>query len=311
MKLFHHLLVNRLPAAPVLCAILALGWWYSAAAPLDSPGSWPMHMVAFKAADTRTDEGICDLNQDGVTNVLDVQLATAMNLGSLPCTVSIGGVAMCTVALVNAVRTAAVGGGCVTPVLTVTPSTFSLGDIITANNNVQGGTVTNIGTGDVMISDVTVSGTGFRVSGLSLPLTLSSGQSAPFNIMFALNTTDSVTGNLIFTSNALNSPVTVSLIGAGDAVSKASHSVALTWTPSVSANIVTYQLYRITSSSSTAPPPPYPFLSAISASTCSATNCSYTDSTVQAGHSYWYYAVAVDKKLDRSRHSNTAQAIVP
>lgn len=54
----------------------------------------------------------CDLNSDGVVNVLDVQLAINMDLGVLkPC--SANGFGVCDNSVVNSVVTAALGGACV------------------------------------------------------------------------------------------------------------------------------------------------------------------------------------------------------
>jgi len=56
----------------------------------------------------------CDLNQDGVVNATDVQLAIDMALGSIPCTANIDGAGVCNVAIVQRVVNAALGGACVT-----------------------------------------------------------------------------------------------------------------------------------------------------------------------------------------------------
>jgi hypothetical protein len=56
----------------------------------------------------------CDLNQDGVVNVIDVQLATIMFLGLIPCTANIAGPGVCSNLVVQQVTNAAIGGACVT-----------------------------------------------------------------------------------------------------------------------------------------------------------------------------------------------------
>ena len=89
------------------------------------------------------------------------------------------------------------------------------------------------------------------------------------------------------------------------------HSVSLTWIPSISSNVASYTIYRITSASTTAPPTPYPSLTSILATTCSSTVCTYTDAAVQAGQSYWYYAAAVDTGNNVSGPSNIVQAVIP
>lgn len=56
----------------------------------------------------------CDLNQDGVVDRLDVQLATAMLLGLLPCIANIDGPGVCDRRMVQLVINAANGEACVT-----------------------------------------------------------------------------------------------------------------------------------------------------------------------------------------------------
>jgi hypothetical protein len=56
----------------------------------------------------------CDLNHDGVTSVVDVQLAVNMSLGTIPCTANINGSGVCAVTTVQRVINAALGGPCVT-----------------------------------------------------------------------------------------------------------------------------------------------------------------------------------------------------
>lgn len=58
-------------------------------------------------------QSACDLNQDGVVNVVDVQWATNMYLGALPCTAAINGPGVCNNVVVQRVITAATGGACV------------------------------------------------------------------------------------------------------------------------------------------------------------------------------------------------------
>lgn len=56
----------------------------------------------------------CDLNQDGVVDRLDIQLATAMYLGLLPCIANIDGPGVCDRRMVQLVINAANGEACVT-----------------------------------------------------------------------------------------------------------------------------------------------------------------------------------------------------
>jgi hypothetical protein len=271
----------------------------------DTPsGTYASSTVSFVAA---TSYSTCDLNEDGTVNILDVELATDMVLDSPPCTAPFG---QCNDAFVQAVLTDAMpGGACVLPVLGVAPSSISFGNVTVGSSSTQTVTLTGTGTAGSTISQATVSGAGFSISGLSLPLTLTVGQTASFSVTFTPLTAGSVTGSIAFVSNALDAPVNQTLSGTG--VTAVAHSVSLSWTPSTSSNIASYSIYRITSSSSTAPATPYPSLASISATTCSATACAYTDTSVQAGTSYWYYTAAVNTGGSVSVPSNIVQAVVP
>jgi hypothetical protein len=68
--------------------------------------------------------------------------------------------------------------------LTVNPSTISFGVVLIGNTQKQSGTLTNSGGSNLTISQFTVSGSEFQVSGLSLPLTLAPSQGTTFNVTF-------------------------------------------------------------------------------------------------------------------------------
>ena len=72
-------------------------------------GTFCSSTVSFKSASSGA--GACDLNQDGVVNVVDVQLATNMDLSMLACPTSLDG-GVCGSALVQQIVNAALGQGC-------------------------------------------------------------------------------------------------------------------------------------------------------------------------------------------------------
>jgi hypothetical protein len=80
-----------------------------------------------------------------------------------------------------------------------------------------------------------------------------------------------------------------------------SHSVSLTWLASTSPNVAGYNVYRAASAGGA--------YSKLNSTLISAT--SFTDTTVQAGETYYYVATAVDTSAGESEHSNQAQATVP
>ena len=114
---------------------------------------------------------------------------------------------------------AAVTGTGVQAGLSVTPSSASFGSVVSGNTNSQTIQVKNSGTASLTISQATVTGTGFSLSGLAIPTTLGPGQSGNFNVQFAPKAAGSVSGSVSISSNAPNSPATVALSGTGVAAS--------------------------------------------------------------------------------------------
>jgi hypothetical protein len=181
--------------------------------------------------------------------------------------------------------------------LAVSPATANFGSVTVGATQNQAGSLTASGA-SVTVSSVSSSNPEFRLTGLSLPLTLAAGQSAPFTWTFAPQASGAASATVTFTSNATNPPITAALTGTGTAAPQ--HTVSLSWAASTS-TVVGYNVYRGTQSGG-----PYAVLnSAADAST------NYTDSTVQAGQTYYYVVTAVDSSGNESVNSNQAQAVVP
>ena len=107
------------------------------------------------------------------------------------------------------------GNGIAAGQLSVSPATLNFGSLPTGNNQTLPATLTNVGNSSVTVSQATVTGAGFSVSGLSLPLTLAVGQSTTLNVVFAPQTSGAVTGNVALVSDAINSPFNLPLSGDG------------------------------------------------------------------------------------------------
>jgi P pilus assembly chaperone PapD len=114
---------------------------------------------------------------------------------------------------VNAVE--AVSGTGVQAGITLTPASASFGSVVTGNTNSQTIQIKNSGTANLTISQATITGAGFSLSGLSLPQTLTPGQSGSFNVQYAPKAAGAVSGSVSILSNAPNSPATVALSGTG------------------------------------------------------------------------------------------------
>jgi Abnormal spindle-like microcephaly-assoc'd, ASPM-SPD-2-Hydin len=183
--------------------------------------------------------------------------------------------------------------------LGVSSSTLNLGTVIDGDVSSQNVIITNTGNGNVTFSGVTVSGTGFSASGVSPGLALSPGQVAVLVVAFKPSAAVTVTGSIVITSNAANSPLAISVTAAG--VQSVAHSVTLSWTPSTSAAVVTYNVYRSTTSGG-----PYSLISS-----APAPAVTFTDANVQTGVTYFYVVTAVDGAGNESVFSNQTSATVP
>lgn len=180
--------------------------------------------------------------------------------------------------------------------LTITPTSSNFGNTTVGTSVSQTGILTASGT-SVSVSSASLNGAEFSLSGLSLPVTIPAGQSVPFTLTFAPQTTGSASAVLSVSSNAANSP-TGNLSGMGTAPPQ--HSVSLSWTDSGS-GVVGYNVYRSGTSGG-------PYMEINSGLDPSA---AYTDSAVTAGQTYYYVTTAVEGNGTESAYSNETQGAVP
>jgi Cep192 domain 4/HYDIN/CFA65/VesB-like, Ig-like domain/Abnormal spindle-like microcephaly-assoc'd, ASPM-SPD-2-Hydin len=99
--------------------------------------------------------------------------------------------------------------------LSVSPSTVSFGGVSVGSTGKQVVTVTNSGTASENLTAISATGTGFSVTGITLPLTLTAGQSTSFTAQFAPTNTTSVTGNISIAANSGGADPTVTLALSG------------------------------------------------------------------------------------------------
>src|SRR5712692_9794409 len=94
-------------------------------------------------------------------------------------------------------------------IISTTPSSVSFGNVATGTTNTQTVMVSNSGNADLKISQASMTGAGFSMSGLNAPVTIAAGQSSTFTASFSPTTTTSYSGSVSITSNASNSPTTM------------------------------------------------------------------------------------------------------
>ncbi len=97
--------------------------------------------------------------------------------------------------------------------LSASDSSLDFSTVPVSSTNTLSETLTNTGSSTVTVSQANVSGTGFRITGLTLPLTLAAGQSFTFGTVFAPTTGGSATGSISVVSDAANSTLNISLAG--------------------------------------------------------------------------------------------------
>jgi hypothetical protein len=124
-----------------------------------------------------------------------------------------GNVAFVSNAIDSPLELPASGSGLPAGALSATPASLNFPNVQVGNNQSISETLTNTGSSSVTITQAVPTGTGFSVSGLSLPVTLTGGQSTTFNLVFTPHAAGSVSGNLAVSSNASNPTLNIPLAG--------------------------------------------------------------------------------------------------
>jgi Abnormal spindle-like microcephaly-assoc'd, ASPM-SPD-2-Hydin/Protein of unknown function (DUF1573) len=264
------------------------------------------------------------LIQNTGTSVLTISQATASGAGfslsglSVPATIAAGSSTTFNVAFapanagavsgsVSLVNNAAGSPLAIPLSATGVASTFLLGasassltfpSVGIGSNSSQNVTLTNSGNSTVTIGSVSATGAGFTASGVAAGQMIGAGQTATLSVTFSPASATTAPGTVTVTSNATNSPINISLSGTGTQAT--AHSVSLSWTASTS-TVVGYNVYRSTISGG-----PYTLITS-----SPVPGETYTDTSVQAGVTYFYVVTAVDSNGNESAFSNEAPVTVP
>jgi len=177
--------------------------------------------------------------------------------------------------------------------LSVNPTTLDLGSVFTGTSGTASGSLTATGA-NVTVTAASTNNSVFSVGGMSLPVTISAGNSAPFTVTFSPQTAGTASASLTFTSNA--QPATTAEALSGTGTQAPTHTVNLSWNASTSSNISGYNVYRAVYSSSCGS------FSKINAALNTSTL--YTDSNVADGKNYCYATTAVNTSSQESGYSN-------
>ncbi len=135
-----------------------------AATTANPPLSPPVSVSASYSSSPGAGWNACDLSQDSLVNVVDVQLAVNMTLGTMPCTAAVNGLGVCTIVTVQRVINAGLGQACVVDPI-VGPLTVTLSWAASPSSGVAGYNVyraASSGGPYAKVSPVPVAGSTFR-----------------------------------------------------------------------------------------------------------------------------------------------------
>jgi len=190
-----------------------------------------------------------------------------------------------------------------TTLLSVNATTIAFGDVTLDSAATQSVTLTSTGTSPVTVSAATVLGTGYSVSGPTLPVTLSTNQTTTLTVQFDPTTAASDTGTLtIVSTSTINPTDVVTLTGTGVATA---YQVNLSWDAPTSSPdpVAGYNVYRAPSGSTS--------YQQVNTSEIPTSPSSWTDTNVQTGQTYDYIVESVDAEGNTSAPSNMASVTVP
>ncbi len=102
-----------------------------------------------------------------------------------------------------------------TPQISASMSTLDFGSVTVNTSITRTISVSSTGTAPVTVNAVTVSGTGFTLTGATLPVTLNPGQSIPLTVQFSPATAGAASGQVAINSTSPSGPTTVALSGSG------------------------------------------------------------------------------------------------
>ena len=102
------------------------------------------------------------------------------------------------------------------PQLTLNPTSLNFGPVAVGSSSAaQTVTVSNTGTGNLTISDITSDNTQFTFTSAALPITLPAGGSTNVDVVFSPTSLGTQSGNIIFTHDAPGSPTSLPVQGVG------------------------------------------------------------------------------------------------
>jgi hypothetical protein len=183
--------------------------------------------------------------------------------------------------------------------LVLSTTAVAFGNVTVGKTVMQQVTLKSTGNSNADISNITVNGSGYSLSGISPPMNLEPNQSAVLTVSFDPKAAGNLPGTVTIYTNAPNSPLTIGL--SGDGTTTEQPAVELKWEQSASPNIVGYYVYRKLKSGGS--------FSRLNSQPDSVT--SFTDNTVANGQTYIYVVTALNSKSIQSPNSSPITVSIP
>src|SRR5262249_17874586 len=103
--------------------------------------------------------------------------------------------------------------------ISVVPSSITFSNVVVGQQSSQTVQVSNTGNANLNVTGITVTGTGFALSSISVPFQLAPGANKTFTVTFTASSTSTVNATVSITSDAPTSPLAVAVQGTGQAAS--------------------------------------------------------------------------------------------
>ncbi len=190
------------------------------------------------------------------------------------------------------------GTGTASGQFSVNPGSFGFGSVAVGASKSIPATLSATGA-SVTVNSASVSSTEFSLTGPKLPVTIPAGGTASFTLTFSPQTSGTANATVSFSTTASATPFSESVTGSATAAALP-HSVDLAWNSS-SSSVMGYNIYRGTKTGG-----PYAKINS-----SPDTETAYTDSSVQAGQTYFYVTTAVSSDGMESSYSNQVSAAIP
>ena len=113
------------------------------------------------------------------------------------------------------VALSATGTTAAQPTISVSPASVAFGNVNVGVSTPQTMTITNSGNAALTVSNITAAGSGYSVSGFTLPISIPAGQTSTFVAKFAPTVTGGSTGSVTIANNSATPSVVVALTGTG------------------------------------------------------------------------------------------------